>query len=81
MNNPRRFHPNGIWILSLIGGGCNAFEATAKFTFNGITRYYAGGTTTIANNPDEVLKVFESLSWVGFDSSGTCVVKQVIYTY
>jgi len=81
LNNPRRFHPNGIWILSLIGGGCNAFEATAKFTFNGITRYYAGGTTTIANNPDEVLKVFESLSWVGFDSSGTCVVKQVIYTY
>src|SRR5262249_11819337 len=33
LNNPRRFHPNGIWILSLIGGGCNAFEATAKFSF------------------------------------------------
>jgi hypothetical protein len=84
LNNPIRRHPNGIWILSLIGGGCNAFEATAKFTFNGITKYYAGGTTTIANNPDEVLKVFQSLSWVDFPIVGgqpTCTVKQVIYTY
>jgi hypothetical protein len=84
LNNPPRFHPNGVWKLALMGGGCNAFEATAKFTFNGVTKYYAGGTTGIFSNPDQVLTVFESLSWIGFDlvnGQSTCVVRQVIYTY
>jgi hypothetical protein len=68
----------------LIGGGCNAFEATAKFSFNGITKYYAGGTSPnvgVFDNPDQVLTVFESLSWVDFDASNNCIVKQVIYSY
>src|SRR5262249_21752484 len=49
LGNPKRFHPNGIWDLTLIdgNGGCNNFEATAKFTDSGITKYYAGGTSLV----------------------------------
>jgi hypothetical protein len=84
LNTHPRINPNGIWQVSLIGGGCNAFESTAKFTFNGITKYYAGGTQRISPNPDDVLNVFTSMSWVGFDivnGQSTCVEKQLIYTY
>lgn len=86
LNNPRRFHPNGIWLLALIDGsaGCNAFEATAKFTHGGVTKYYAGGTQGIFDNPNQVLTVFQSLSWIDFVRVGTvdrCVVQQVIHRY
>ena len=84
LNDHPRINPNGIWRVALMGGGCNAFESTAKFTFNGITKYYAGGTTRISPNPDDVLNVFTSMSWIGFDivnGQSTCVEKQLIYTY
>jgi hypothetical protein len=81
LNNPQRFHPNGIWTLSLIdfSDGCNAFEATAKFTFNSVTKYYAGGTTGVFDNPNQVLTVFHTLSWINFEPQ--CVVKEVVYNY
>ncbi len=77
LNNPRRYHPlhprgdpNGEWRLALIdrNGGCNNFEATGKFTYAGQTKYYAGGTTLVRENPDDILTlVFDSLSWIAFE--------------
>jgi glucodextranase-like protein len=92
LNTHVRVNPNGLWVLSLIDGsvhadgskGCNAFESTAKFTFNSITKYYAGGTTGIFDNPDQVLTVFTSLSWVAgavVNGQTECFEKQVVYTY
>ncbi len=94
LNAHPRINPNGIWRLFLIDGsvnpdgskGCNAFESTAKFTFNNITKYYAGGTTPVGifDNPDQVLNVFTSLSWTQFatvNGQSKCFEKQVVYTY
>jgi hypothetical protein len=86
LNNPTRVHPNGLWVLALMDGstppGCNAFEATAKFTHNGVTKYYAGGTNGVFDNPNQVLTVFQSLSWVaGVGTPPVCTAKQVIFTY
>jgi hypothetical protein len=94
LNTHVRINPNGIWQLFLIdfsappdgSAGCNAFESTAKFTFNGITRYYAGGTTPVGDfaNPDGVLTVFQSLSWTQFVTVGgqsKCFTRQAVYTY
>jgi len=65
-NSNVRVHPaNPAWVLSLVaGGGCNSFEATAKFTYCGETRYYPGGTTAAYQNKDDVLYVFDTMSWV-----------------
>jgi hypothetical protein len=86
LNYPVRYdlpnHPD--WSLTLIDGdgGCNAFEATAKFTYAGVTKYYEGGVPgSFATNPSQVLTVFQSLSWVGFTPQGVCTVRQVVYTY
>ncbi len=65
-NVDRHVHPtNQSWVLSLVaGGGCNAFEAAAKFTACGETRYYPAGTSKVHTNKDEVLYVFDTMSWV-----------------
>jgi len=89
LNNPARIHPvNRTWQLALIDGsnGCNAFEATARFGFGGVTKYYAGGTTGIFDTPSQVLTVFSSLSWIAFvpdpvTGRDVCTVQQVIHAY
>lgn|GEM_PF-1922894 len=65
-NSNLRVHPaNPAWVLSLVvGGGCNSFEATAKFTYCSETRYYPGGTTAVYEDKDDVLYVFDMMSWV-----------------
>ncbi|NOT01702.1 MAG: hypothetical protein HOP29_13855 [Phycisphaerales bacterium] len=65
LNASPRVHPsNSAWVLALIaGGGCNAFEATVKFTYCGETRYYPGGTTKVYSQKADVLYVFDTLSW------------------
>ena len=79
LNNPVRFHPTqSQWSLSLVdfGSGCNAFEAVAKFTACGQTMYYPGGVPwTLLDNKDDVLKVFQSLSWIEW-VNGVCTVRQ-----
>ena len=86
LNTDVRMHPNGIWSLALMDGstppGCNAFEATAKFTHNGITKYYAGGTLGVFDNKNQVLTVFRSLSWVGgVGTPPVCTIMQVVHSY
>lgn len=64
-SNVRRHPTNPAWVLSLVAGGaCNPFEAAGKFTYCNETRYYPGGTTGIYGDKDEVLYVFDSMTWV-----------------
>jgi len=83
LGNPFRSHPTEPgWVLSLVaGGGCNKFEATAKFATCGQTRFYAPGTANSFAGKDDVLTVFDSLSWVTLNADGTCTVQEVIHTY
>lgn len=66
LNDDIRYHPaHPNWELALkdTNGGANAFEAVAKLTACGETRYYAGGTDLVFLNKDDVLTVFERLAW------------------
>lgn len=79
--DPRAIHPNGSWFLALVdgNGACNAFEAVVKFTACSETRLYPGGVTGVVfDNKDDVLRVFESLSWI---SSSPCGIEQYVYQY
>lgn len=80
-SDPRGVHPNGIWLLALVDGnnGCNAYEAVAKFTACAATRFYPGGVPgLVVDNKDDVLWVFDSLSWI---SASPCGVEEVVYDY
>jgi len=87
LNEDVRTHPTEPWELALIDGdgGCNAFEAAAKFTSCGVMRYYAGGTETVTTNNDDVLKVFDSMSWIAFAGRDVvcaqCTVQEDVYEY
>jgi len=83
LNTDVRWHPTEAWSLALIDGDgcCNAFEAVAKFASCGELRYYAGGTTLSFVNKDDVLKVFDSISWVSGGSGCDCVIEQVVLSY
>ena len=83
LNEDIRSHATEPWELSLIDcdGGCNAFEAVAKFASCGATRYYAGGVPgSVFANKDDVLTVFDTLSWTE-DIEDVCTVQQVTYPY
>lgn len=84
LNTDGRMHPTQTtWGLALIDGdaGCNAFEATAKFTACGQTLFYAGGVPgAVFTNKDDVLKVFDTLSWIEF-VGGVCTIRENVFQY
>jgi hypothetical protein len=67
------------WRATLLDShlGQNRFEACLKFTYGGITKYYAGGVTDF-DTANQVIRVFRSLSWREDD---TGVVRGDIFTY
>lgn len=82
--NPRRHPQNPEWVLSLVaGGGCNPFEATARFTYCGETRFYPAGTDKVYANKDDVLYVFDTMSWVIEADFPGCTLAPVppVFTY
>ena len=83
LNDDERNHPTESWTLALIDDDncCNAFEAVAKFTACGFTRYYAGGTTKVFGNKDDVLTVFAELSWSSGGVGCACVVEDTVVAY
>lgn len=88
---PRRTHPaHPSWVLGMNSnpdstrpGGYNSYEACAKVTIGGVTKYYPGGVVPVPpppppvavvekNSAAEILKVFYSLAW--FDEDNKPVV-------
>ncbi|MGE0575586.1 MAG: DUF4157 domain-containing protein [Reyranella sp.] len=53
------------WRAALLDGDFrpNNYEAALKFTDGGTTKYYPGGVPSVLDSPDEVLRVFNCLSW------------------
>jgi hypothetical protein len=53
------------WQAALLDGNFrpNNYEAALKFTDGGSTKYYPGGVAIVVDSPDEVLRVFNCLSW------------------
>ena len=53
------------WEAALLDGDFrpNNYEAALKFTDGGSTKYYPGGVAIVVASPDEVLRVFNCLSW------------------
>jgi hypothetical protein len=75
MTSPVQWHPDRgtdakkkRWAACLVdsSGGLNNYEAALRFTHGG-KRYYPGGVNAVFKNPDEVIKVFTTMSWVDFD--------------
>ena len=54
------------WAAYLIdgAGGINNYEAALRFTHDGRKHYYPGGVPAVMDDPDQVIKVFTSMSWV-----------------
>lgn len=79
LNTSPRLNPqNPNWALSLVtDGGCNAFEATVKFTYCNETRFYPAGTTRVYGQKDDVLYVFDTMSWVVSDDFPGCTAAPV----
>ncbi len=84
LNTDHREHPqHPTWDLLLIdgGGGCNAFEAVAKLNACDELRYYPGGVTgALMDEKDNVLKVFDSLSWIEWVGD-VCTVREEVFEY
>jgi len=84
LNQDVRHHPeHPSWQLFLIdgNGGCNAFEAVAKFNACSELRYYPGGVVgAFMDNKDNVLKVFASLSWTEWVDD-VCTVREEVFDY
>lgn len=53
------------WRATLIDGDFrpNRYEAALKLTHGGKTKYYPGGVNAVFDSPDDVLTVFNCLSW------------------
>lgn len=75
MTRPPQWHPDRKtdaskkrWAAALVdkSGGLNNYEAALRFTHGG-KRYYPGGVDAVFKNPDQVVKVFTTMSWVDFD--------------
>jgi hypothetical protein len=68
LDKPALIHPNGRWKVILFDshGGQNAFEACLEFTYAGDTVFHAGGVKDFKTK-EEVIRVFNSLSWAVFD--------------
>lgn len=68
LDKPELIHPNGRWKVILFDshGGQNAFEACLEFTYAGDTVFHAGGVKDFKTK-EEVIRVFNSLSWAVFD--------------
>ena len=77
-----RYHSTQPWSLYLIDGdgGCNAFEAVAKFTACGETRLYPGGASSTFTNKNDVLTIFRALSWIE-DVGEDCIVREDVFVY
>lgn len=54
------------WTAWLLDGDFrpNNYEAALKLTHGGKTKYYPGGVDAVFDNPDDVLTVFNCLSWL-----------------
>jgi hypothetical protein len=72
-----------LWYACLIDGdgGLNRYEAVLRFSYGGSTRLYPGGVDVVFDHPDEVLEVFDRLSWVGPDRQGLLEQKADIIRY
>lgn len=82
MTNPRQMHNDhfdrkwnrGSWYAVLVdgGGGRNNYEAALKFSYDGTQKYYPGGVNAVMDDPDQIIRVFTTMSWVsGKDIKGT----------
>lgn len=72
--------------LALIDGsdGANAYEACAKFSHGGVTKYYTGGVDTVKNNANDVLTVFVKMSWCDWNAAAQRFVPDpagTVFTY
>jgi hypothetical protein len=90
----RKAPNNETWYLYLVDdtntnyglaggvGGMNYYEAVLQYELDGKTYYYPGGTDRVWDNPENVLKVFRTLSWAAWDESvQDWVVREVVDTY
>ena len=57
------------WVAILVDkkGGLNNYEAALRYTHKR-KRYYPGGVRSVKSDPDGVLGVFTSMSWVDVGS-------------
>jgi|GEM_PF-1704511 len=78
-------HPTELtWFQGLTAGAdtFNCYEAALKFSYDGRTRFYAGGILRQGGFPDAlaVLRTFRALSWYTMEN-GKPVLKEDIHVY
>lgn len=74
---PRKWNRSSWYAVLVDGdGGRNNYEAALKFTHDGVQKYYPGGVNAVMDTPDQIIRVFTTMSWVSGKD-----IKDTIHAY